>query len=100
MEHWEFYLGIAVQSILFLGGGYAMVLRNDWSTENLKIQMEKMGEELEKLAEVITKMAVQETEIRNLREQLTMLQRTVEGLRRGDGFIRSSGRGGVNGEFP
>jgi len=96
MEHLDVYIGLGVQAIVFLGGVYVMVLKNDWSNKALTAQMDKMSEELEKLAEVITQMAVQETHIENLREQLTMLQRTVEGLRRWEGFIRPSPRGGVS----
>ena len=100
MEHLDVYIGLGIQGMVFLGGVYVMVLRNDWSNNALKAQMDKMSEELEKLAEVITKMAVQETHIENLRQQVTMLQRTVEELRRGDGWIKSTPRGGVNGDYP
>jgi len=38
-----------------------MVLRNDWSTKDLKEELESMEEELKKLAQVITQIAVQRT---------------------------------------
>jgi hypothetical protein len=89
--------GIVFQTIIILLGGYGLVLRNDWSNKNLETRMVAMQEELKKLAQVIIQQAVQTKEIENLHSQLTMLQRTVEDLRRGNGFVR--GRGGVNGEY-
>jgi hypothetical protein len=89
--------GIVFQTIIILLGGYGLVLRNDWSNKNLEARMVAMQEELKKLAQVIIQQAVQTKEIENLHSQLTMLQRTVEDLRRGNGFVR--GRGGVNGEY-
>jgi hypothetical protein len=97
MEHWEFYVGLAVQTVLFLGGGYGMVLRNDWSTQNMKEQLARMGDELEKLAEVITEQAVQASRIDNLYGQITTIQKELFDLRRGEGFIR--GRQGVDREY-
>ena len=98
MEHWEFIIGIGVQTVLFLLGGYAMVLRNDWSNKALKTELIEMQLELKKLAEVITTQAVQTTRIDNLYTQVTMLQQTIEALRRGNGFIR--GRASTDGEYP
>lgn len=80
-------IGIAVQTALFLLGGYAMVLRNDWSNKALKAELAAMQRQLEKLSEVITKQAVQTTRIDNLYQQITMLQRNYEDLRRGTGII-------------
>jgi hypothetical protein len=93
----EYLIGAAVQTILFLGGVYGMILRNDASNESIRGEVRDMREELKKLAQVIIQQAVQTKEIENLREQLTMVQRTVEDLRRGNGFVR--GRGGVDGEY-
>ena len=33
MDHWEYLIGLGIQTILFLGGGYAMVLKNKWNNE-------------------------------------------------------------------
>lgn len=98
MEHWEFYIGLGVQTILFLGGGYGMVLRNDWSTQALNEKMDKMELQLQKLADVITMQAVQTTRLDNMSSQLASVERRVEDLRRGNGFVR--GRGGIDGEHP
>jgi hypothetical protein len=97
MEHWEFYVGLAVQTLLFLGGGYGMVLRNDWSAQNMKEQMKGMQDELKKLAEVIVQQAVQTTRIDAISTQLATVQKEVSDLRRGDGFIR--GRHGIDKEY-
>lgn len=87
METYVTIIGIAVQTALFLLGGYAMVLRNDWSNKALKAELVAMQRQLEKLSEVITIQAVQTTRIDNLHQQITMLQRNYEDLRRGTGII-------------
>lgn len=98
MEHNEYLIGIAVQTVLFLLGGYGMVLRNKYSNDSLKEQMEGMQKELEKLASVIVTQAVQTTRIDTLMQSYAMLNRTVEDLRRGDGWIGK--RKGIDGEYP
>lgn len=90
--------GIALQTLLFLVGGYGMVLRNDWSNKNLEKKMETMQTELKKLAEVVITQAVQTAQIQNLASQITMIQRNVEDLRRGNGFVK--GRQSIDGEYP
>lgn len=97
MEHWEWLIGIASQTVLFLLGGYGMVLRNDISNKNMSHQMSAMQKELEKLANVIIQQAVQTTKLDNLTELYMRLNRTVEDLRRGNGFVR--GHKGVDGEY-
>jgi hypothetical protein len=96
VEH-EWLIGLAIQTVLFLGGGYGMVLKNDMSNRTLKEQFAGMQKELEKLANVIITQAVQTNRLDNLTEQYMMLNRTVEALRRGNGFIH--GHGGVDGEY-
>jgi len=56
---WEIIASIGMQTALFLLGGYAMVLRNDWSTKDLKEDLKVMEGDLKKLAQVITQIAVQ-----------------------------------------
>jgi septal ring factor EnvC (AmiA/AmiB activator) len=97
--NWDFLIAIGAQTLLFLAGCYAMVLRNDWSTRSLKEQMEGMQAELKKLAEVITQQAVQTTRIDNLNSQVATLEREVSDLRRGNGWIIRN-RGGIEGEHP
>ncbi len=90
-------IGIAVQTIFFLLGGYAMVLRSDWSNRNLQTQVTDMNKEIKKLAEVVTIQAVQTTRIDNLTALITMLQRNVEELRRGNGWVQ--GTKGIDHEY-
>lgn len=96
----ETLIGITIQTVLFLLGGYAMVIRNDWSVKAMKEEMEKMELQIGRLAEVITQLAVQDTKINNITSQYTILARTVEDLRRGDGYIKQRNVGGINGEYP
>ena len=98
METYVTIIGIAVQTALFLLGGYAMVLRNDWSNKALKIELMAMQKQLEKLAEVITTQAVQTTRIDALYGLYASADRRIEDLRRGNGYV--TGRSSVDGEYP
>ena len=64
-----------------------MVLRNDWSTKDLKEELESMEQELKKLAQVITQIAVQDIRIDNLTSLMVNLQHELSNLRLGDGWI-------------
>ena len=94
------FVGIVVQTILWLLAAYALVIRHDESNKHLKDKVEGMKEELEKLSEVITQMAVQTIRVDNLNQQVTMLQRTVEDLRRGPGWVGTPARKSIDGEYP
>jgi hypothetical protein len=54
--------------------------------------------ELKKLTDVITVQAVQTTRIDNLSSLLTSVEKRVEDLRRGNGYI--TGRKSMDGEYP
>jgi len=84
---WEIIASIGMQTALFLLGGYAMVLRNDWSTKDLKEDLKLMEGDLKKLAQVITQIAVQDIRIDNLTSLMVNLQHELSDLRRGDGWI-------------
>ena len=90
-------LGLVIQTVLILGAGYAMLLRSDWSNKALRHELSSMKIELKKLADVVILQAVHAKEIEQLREQFTMLYKTIEDLRRGNGFVR--GRKGLDGEY-
>lgn len=83
--------GIGIQTILFILGGYAMIIRNDEKqkihTQELRDDMSDMREELKKLAEIITVQAVQTTRIDNMTSMMASLERRVEDLRRGHGYV-------------
>ena len=96
-ETYATLIGIGVQTILYLLGGYAMVIRNDVWSKALKEKIDGMQKELQKLAEVVTMQAVQTSRLDNLTSQLTSVERRVEDLRRGNGYVR--GRAAVDGEY-
>jgi hypothetical protein len=91
--------GIAIQTAIYLLAGYAMIVRHDETSKSLKSEVASMQGQLLKLAEVITQLAVQETRVDNLSTQFTMLQRTVEELRRGAGWVGQAPRKSVDGEY-
>lgn len=74
-----------------------MVLKNDWSNKALEKQMNSMEEELKSLAVVITTQAVQSNRLDNMEVHIASLDRRVEDLRRGNGFVQ--GHRGVDGEY-
>ncbi len=80
-------IGLGVQTALFILAGYAMVLRNDWSTKAMVGQMKEMEDEVKKLAQVITQIAVQDIRIDNLTSLVANLQAELGDLRRGRGWI-------------
>lgn len=95
MEH-ESLIGIAIQTALFLMGGYAMVIKADIGARNLKEEVTEMKEELKTLADVITAQAVQTTRLDNLAAQVVQQGRTIEELRRGIGWINDRGAKSVD----
>ncbi len=84
---WDVIIGLGVQTALFVLAGYAMVLKNDWSSKALATQMSEMEDEIKKLAIVITQIAVQDIRIDNLTSLVANLQHELYDLRRGRGVI-------------
>lgn len=101
MEVYVTAIGIAIQTLLYLLGGYAMIVRNDVKrkaqADAVKLDVAGMREELKQLAKVVTAQAVQNTRIDNLYSQMTLMHQTIEALRRGNGWIQ---RHTVDGEYP
>jgi len=74
-----------------------MVVRTNATTEALKEEIRGMNAELKELKDVVVVQAVQTNRIDNLTSMLTMLQRNMEDLRRGDGLIQ--GHKGIDREY-
>ncbi len=94
------FISIGVQTVIFLGGGYRMMIRtnaaNEVRNEQLKTEVAGMKEELKTLAQVITTQAVQTTRLDNLTGILASVEKRVEDLRRGEGYLeRREGRGRI-----
>ena len=94
-------IGIAIQTVLYLLAGYAIYLRNETrqktNSEHLAEEVKEMKEELKELTEVIKIQAVQNNRLDNMESHLASIDRRVEDLRRGNGFVK--GRGGIDGEY-
>ena len=75
-----------------------MILKNDYSNKILKEELVDVKDELKKLADVVITQAVQTTRLDSLNTQFALLQRTVEDLRRGTGWIKGA-RQQVDGEY-
>lgn len=92
-------VGLAIQTLMYILAGYALVVRHDESNKNLKAEFHGMQEQLKKLSEVITQLAVQTVRVDNIGQQVTLLQRTVEDLRRGTGYVKTPARASLDGEY-
>jgi hypothetical protein len=79
--------GIIVQTFLFMIGGYALIIRNDESRKILTSQINDIQDELRALAKVTTQIAVQSIRLDNMAQQVNLLDKRVDDLRRGEGFI-------------
>lgn len=90
-------LGIGVQTFLYLLGGYGLVLRNDWSNKAMKEQIVGIQLELKGLATVVTALAVQDERLDNQGKRLNDMDRKIEALRRGEGFV--AGARGIEKEY-
>ncbi len=89
---WDVIIGLGVQTALFVLAGYAMVLKNEWSSKALTVQLHDMEQELKKLADIITQIAVQDVRIDNLTGLMVTMQRELADLRRGRGWIEEQDR--------
>lgn len=94
----ETLIGICVQTALFILGGYAMVIRNDVGNKQLRLEITNMKDELKKLADVIITQAVQTTRLDNLAMMVVSMEKRVEDMRRGNGFIQR-GKDSVDREY-
>jgi K+/H+ antiporter YhaU regulatory subunit KhtT len=81
-------LGIAVQTVLFIIGGYALVIRNDENRKSLEKQISNIQEELKALGKIMTQMAVQTTRIDAISQRVNLLDQRVDDLRHGKGIVQ------------
>ena len=88
---------IVVQTVIFLLGGYAMVVRADQTTKTMRDELQSMKSEINKLATVITIQAVQTERLDNMSSRMNRIETTVEDLRRGAGWIQK--RATLDGEY-
>jgi hypothetical protein len=100
-EAWVAVGALSIQTLLYLLGVLVISIRSDTRqkvyTERLQQDMNDMKQELKKLAEVIIQQAVQTTQLNNLASQVTSIERRVEELRHGNGWV--TGRAGIDGEY-
>ena len=90
-------IGIALQTGIYLLGGYAMVVRNDAKSVSIAERVESMEDQLKGLAAIVTKLAVQDERMNNQGKRINLLESKIEALRRGEGFI--AGARGVEKEY-
>jgi len=91
-------IGIIVQTIFWLAGGYAMVIRNDGSNKIIKEEVEAIQAEIKALSKIVSQMAVQEERLTNLSVRMNMFDRRMDDVVRQAGWV--TGRRIVDGEYP
>ncbi len=84
-------VGIAIQTVLFLIGGYALIIRNDESNKILARRVESIEEEMKAMAKVVTQIAVQTVRIDHIHERINLLDKRVDDLRHLDGLVLPKG---------
>jgi Tfp pilus assembly protein PilO len=100
VEHYAWLINIIVQSVIFGFGVLGMIVYNNQSNKRLEIEMVDMKEEVKKLAQVIVQQAIQTTRLDSLVAQLISVERRVEDMRRGNGWVTKPTRTGIDGEYP
>lgn len=69
------------------------------SIEAMKEDMKEMKEVSKELAKLLTVVAVQTSEMNNTNERVNILDKRVDDLRRGHGWITGHERRGIDGEY-
>lgn len=91
---------LVIQTLIFLAGLYATLVRTNTITKELSKKVDKMEKRLEDLTIVIRDQAVQAERLNNQSQRMTMLEQRVEDLRRGRGYVQNHGQQTVDGEYP
>ena len=94
---WTISIGAILQVASIIIGGLLALAALRASVSELQKDVSAMQIELKKMGDILTKMAVTETLLDNTDAPLTIIERDVRDLRRGEGFIR--GHHGVDGEY-
>lgn len=92
-------VAIGIQTVVFLFGGGAMVLRASQDNKELRDDMKMMQEELKGLAKIVTEQAVQSQRLNDQGRRMTMLEQRIEDLRRGRGYVQDHGASVVDREY-
>lgn len=92
---------VSIQTLLFLGGGSALVLSTQNANKGLREDVKAMQDELKGLSQVITAQAVQAQRLTEQSRRMTLLEERVEDLRRGRGYVqrRDQEEGTVDREY-
>lgn len=101
MNEWVPLIGLVVQTLLILLGGYSMVIRADTMTKALKEEVKAMKDQLQGLASIITTQAVHSERMNNMSVRVTLVEQRIEDLRRGRGYVQDRvGVDTVDREYP
>lgn len=93
---------IGIQTLVFIIGGSAVVVRTGAVNKELREDIKAMQEELKSLTKVITTQAVHDERLNEQSKRMTLIWNMVEDLRRGRGYVteRDQARVVVDDEYP
>ena len=86
MSEYTSLIGITIQTVLYLLGGYAMVIRNDAKSNSMQQEIRELKEVAKSLAVIITQQAVQTVRLDSQGERLNLIDDKIERIRRGEGL--------------
>lgn len=95
MEAYIPFLTMAVQTIIFGMGVYAVIIRNDANVMGLKTEMVEIKDQIKIMSDIVIKQAVQNVRLDSMSERITLQDRLIDDLRRGRGFVREN----LDGEY-
>lgn len=95
MEAYIPFLTMAVQTIIFGMGVYAVIIRNDANVMGLKDEMVEIKDQIKIMSDIVIKQAVQNVRLDSMSERITLQDRLIDDLRRGRGFVREN----LDGEY-
>lgn len=90
MEAYIPFLTMAVQTIIFGMGVYAVIIRNDANVMGLKTEMVEIKDQIKIMSDIVIKQAVQNVRLDSMSERITLQDRLIDDLRRGRGFVREN----------
>lgn len=95
---WTISAGNLIQVVAMLGGGLVVLVTLRNTVARLQTDVGSVQTEVKKMGDILVKMAVAENRLDNTDTRLTIVERDLRDLRRGEGWIRG-GRESLEGEY-
>lgn len=90
-EQYTTLIGMAVQTAVFMLGGYGLLIKNDHAAKVLKIEVDDIKIDIKQLSTTVVQIAVQTERMDNMSQRVNLLDKRIEDIRRGEGLITDRG---------